>query len=104
MRPSIIPENQGGLVQGTQIADNIILVQEVIHSSITHREKGMAIKLDLANAFDRVNYEFLFQVMLRFGFDPGFVRWIQACIKSPWIAPLVNGRIANFFKASHGIH
>ena len=101
--PSIIPENQGGFIQGRQIADNIILVQEAIHSSISHREKGMVIKLDLTNAFDRVNYDFLFQVMLRFGFDPGFVRWIQACIKSPWIAPLVNGRTNNFFKASRGL-
>ena len=41
--------------------------------------------------------------MLRFGFDLGFVRWIQACIKSSWISPLVNGRAANFFKASCGL-
>ena len=96
--PSIIPENQGGFIQGRQIVDNIILVQEVIHSSINHWEKGMVIKLDLANSYDRVNYEFLFQVMLRFGFDPGLVRWIQACIKALWIAPLVNGRATNFSK------
>ena len=71
--PTIIPENQGGFVQGRKIADNIILVQEAIHFSITQREKGMVIKLDLANSFDRVNYDFLSQVMLRFGFDPVFV-------------------------------
>ena len=81
--PSIIPDNQGGFVKGRKIADNIILVQEAIHSSIKHREKGMIIKLDLANAFDRVRYDFLFQVMHRFGFDPGFINWIQACFKSP---------------------
>ena len=103
MLPSIIPENQGGFIQERQIADNIILVQEAIHSSISHWEKGMVIKIDLTNDFDRVNYEFLFQVMLHFGFDLGFVRWIQACIKSSWISPLVNGRAANFFKASRGL-
>jgi hypothetical protein len=53
--PTIIPENQGGFVQGRQLADNFILVQEAIHSSHLRNEKGMIIKLDLANAFDRVS-------------------------------------------------
>ena len=31
--PRIIPKNQGGFIQGRQIQDNIVLVQEAIHSS-----------------------------------------------------------------------
>ena len=58
----------------------------------------MVIKLDLANAFDRVRHEFLFEVMRKFGFDSKFVKWIKSCISSPWIAPLVNGKVTNFFK------
>jgi hypothetical protein len=83
--PSIIPENQGGFIKGRNIGDNIILVQEAIHSSQSRKEKGMVIKLDLANAFDRVRHSFLFQVMQRLGFDHSFVTWTQACIGSPWI-------------------
>jgi hypothetical protein len=101
--PLIVPENQGGFVKGRHIADNIILVQEAIHSSVRRKEKGMVIKLDLANAFDRVRHEFLFEVMRKFGFDTKFVNWIKACIGSPWIAPLVNGKVTNFFKASRGL-
>jgi ribonuclease HI len=101
--PLIVPENQGGFVKGRHIVDNIILVQEAIHSSVRRKEKGMVIKLDLANAFDRVRHEFLFEVMRKFGFDSKFVNWIKACIGSPWIAPLVNGKVTNFFKASRGL-
>ena len=101
--PFIIPENQGGFVKGRKIWDNIILVQEVIHSSLKNKDKGMVVKLDLANAFDRVSYPFLYQVMLRFGFAPEFVAWVKACISKPWIAPLVNGRAAPFFQASRGL-
>jgi hypothetical protein len=82
-RPLIVPENQGGFVQGRHIADNIILVQEAIHSSVLRKEKGMVIKLDLANAFDRVRHAFLFEVMNKFGFDLHFISWIKACIGSP---------------------
>ena len=101
--PRIIPENQGGFIKGRKILDNIILVQEAIHSSFQRNEKGMAIKLDLANAFDRVRHDFLFAVMGKFGFSQTFISWIKGCVGDPWIAPLVNGRPTNFFKASRGL-
>jgi len=59
----------------------------------------MIFKLDLASAFDRVRHDFLFQVLLRFRFDPTFITWVKACIGGPRITPLVNDRVANFFQA-----
>ena len=81
--PYIIPKNQGGFIKGRKIWDNIILVQEEIHSILKNGEKGMVVKIDLANAFDRDCHSFLYQVMLRFGFDPSFIRWVKACISKP---------------------
>jgi hypothetical protein len=74
-----------------QIWDNIILVQEAIHTSVTNKEKGMIIKIDMENAFDRVKHEFLYEVLSKFGFQSSFISWIKACISSPWITPLING-------------
>jgi hypothetical protein len=85
--PAIIPENQGGFVKGRHIVDNIILVQEALHSSIRRKDKGMIIKLNLANAFDRVRHNFLFKVMENFGFAPAFINWIKACICFPLDSP-----------------
>jgi len=99
----IIPENQGGLIKDRKIQDNIILVQEAIHSSFQRKEKGMIVKLDLANAFDKVRLNFLFAVMFKLGFHPHLISWIRACISGPWITPLVNGRTTNFFHASRGL-
>ena len=101
--PNIIPENQGGFIKGRKIWDNIILVQEAVHSSLKNGYKGMAVKLELENAFDRVSHPFLFTVMLRFGFALEFVSWVKACISKPWISPLINGRAAPFFQASRGL-
>ena len=63
----------------------------------------MAIKLDLANAFDRLRHSFVILVLKKFGFPTIFIKQVQACITSPWIAPLINGRPSEFFKASHGV-
>jgi hypothetical protein len=72
--------------------DNILLVQEDIHSSKEWGDKGMVINLDMANSFDRVRHDFLFTILTRFGFGPDFLAWISSCISDPWISPLINGR------------
>ena len=63
----------------------------------------MVVKLNLANAFDRVKHSFLLKVLQKIGFGEKFINWIRACISEPWIAPLVNGKAANFFKATRGL-
>jgi hypothetical protein len=63
----------------------------------------MSLKLDMANAFDRVEHNFLFKVLHKFGFSQNFINWINSCIESPWIAPLINGRPCPFFKVSIGL-
>jgi len=63
----------------------------------------MVIKLDMANAFHRVNHEFLVAVLKRFGISIKFINTILACITNPWITPLINGRPSNFFQSSKGL-
>ena len=48
----LILDSQGGFVAGRQILDNIIIIQESIHSSMERKQQGMAIKLDMANAME----------------------------------------------------
>ena len=84
--------------------DNVIQVQEALHSRIQRKEKGMLIKLDMANAFDRVKLSFLYSVLRSFGFSPTFINLIKSCTDKPWIAPLVNGRTKNLFQATLGLH
>eukprot|EP00253_Pinus_taeda_P021469 PITA_21469 len=101
--PSVISENQGGFLPNRHISDSILLVQEAIHSSLTRREKGFILKLDLANAFDRVRHSYLFVVLHKMGFDPSFTTMIAACITGPWISPLINGRSCSAFQSSRGL-
>ena len=44
--------------------ENLILVQEALHSNNLRKEKGMLIKLDMENAFDWVKHSFLEKVLL----------------------------------------
>jgi hypothetical protein len=94
---NLITENQGCFLKNKKITDNVVLVQEAIHSSIKIKDLGMVIKLDMENSFDCVKHSFLFSDLKAYGFSDTFIRWIKACIGSPWITPLINFRPSLFF-------
>ena len=91
-------------VKGIHLIDNVIQVQEALHSSFQRKEKGMLIKLDMKNAFDWVRLSILYEVLSSFGFSTDFVCLIKACTDRPWITPLVNGRPTKLFQATRGLH
>jgi hypothetical protein len=101
--PSLISLNQGGFVEKRQIIDNILLVQDAIHSSQQRGKHGTTIKINMANSFDRVRHGFLLVVLTRFGFNEFFLSWVVACIHFPWMPPLVNGKPTSFFKITRGL-
>ena len=43
--PKLISENRDGFMQNRQIIDNVILVQEALHSIKESRERGIVIKI-----------------------------------------------------------
>ncbi|GKF14751.1 retrovirus-related pol polyprotein LINE-1, partial [Tanacetum coccineum] len=58
--PYMISPTQGAFVPGRQITDNVVIVQEVLH--LMRKKQGqkgsMAIKFDLAKAYDRLRWDF----------------------------------------------
>ena len=52
--PSIVFDTQGAFTQGRLISDNILMAYEVFHAmrSDTNLNGSMAVKLDMAKAFD----------------------------------------------------
>eukprot|EP00253_Pinus_taeda_P035804 PITA_35804 len=67
--PTLISSEQTGFVEGRQILDNIIQAHEVIHSLTCNKREGMIMKLDIAKAYDKVNWMYIKKVLPTFGFD-----------------------------------
>ncbi|KAM1777719.1 hypothetical protein ACFX11_044342 [Malus domestica] len=104
--PKVISENQSAFVAGKQIQDNILVVHEILHSLI-HPKKddqaGMAIKLDMAKAYDRVEWKFLLSMMAKLGFAPLFCSWIKECISSTSVSIIINGTPTGFIVPERGL-
>ena len=79
----LISSSQGDFIKGRHILDNVILVQEAMHSSFQRKEQGMLIKLDMSNAFDWVKLSYIYTFLLFFGLSPTFVNLIKACTDKP---------------------
>ena len=101
--PRIISPQQSGFVKGRSMANNFLLAQELM-SEIGRkcRVENLALKLDMAKAYDRVSWPFLIAVLRRFGFGERFIDMVWWLISNVWFSMLVNGVPYDFFKSSCG--
>lgn len=63
----------------------------------------MMVKVDMAKAYDRVEWQFLLHVLSSFGFPVRFCKLIDQCISTLWFLVMMNGTMQGFFKSSSGL-
>ncbi|XP_042045033.1 uncharacterized protein LOC121791044 [Salvia splendens] len=101
---AVISPNQSGFVKGRLLHDNALLAQEMFHElARCSPAPNVAIKIDMAKAYDRVQWSFLIKVLRRMGFSDGWIALIERCIGSCWFSVLINGVPAEFFKSTRGL-
>eukprot|EP00253_Pinus_taeda_P028731 PITA_28731 len=101
--PSLIFGEQSGYVEGRKILDNIIQAREVVHSLTSKRQASMIMQLDIAKAYDKVNWIYIKNFFSTFGFDHDWIRWVMAFVTSPNFSILVNGLPSEIFTPSRGL-
>lgn len=90
----VISESQAGFVPGRIIHDNVLVAHEFLHALKSKKdcaEQYMAIKTDISKAYDRVEWNFLEDVMKKLGFVTIWIHWIMTCVRSASYSVLING-------------
>ncbi|GJS34386.1 putative reverse transcriptase domain, reverse transcriptase zinc-binding domain protein [Tanacetum coccineum] len=101
---TLISSNQSAFVPGRRITDNILLTQEIMHNY--HLDRGpprCAFKVDIQKAHDTVDWGFLHEVLIGFGFHPRMIGWIMECVTSTSFSISINGSLHGYFKGKRGL-
>ena len=103
---SIISETQSAFITNRLITDNILIAFESlfhIKNNCTSKQGFMALKLDISKAYDRVEWPFLEQILLKLSFHEDWVPLFMECITTVSYSILVNREPKGLFRPSKGL-
>ncbi|XP_019181382.1 PREDICTED: uncharacterized protein LOC109176404 [Ipomoea nil] len=94
MLGDLISESQSAFIPGRLITDNILVAAEVGHF-LNRKQCGVAgwgaLKLDMAKAYDRMEWPFLKRMLEVMGFDGRWIKLIMTCVTTVSYTVMVNG-------------
>ncbi|XP_065629558.1 uncharacterized protein LOC112003977 [Quercus suber] len=84
---------QSAFVLGRRSVDNVIVVQELIHTISNKKGPGgyMAIKVDQEKAYDKIEWSFITKVLINTNFPHNLVNLIMSCVSFVSTSILFNG-------------
>ncbi len=99
----IVQATQSYSVPGRDIADTIGTIRDVIEYMKRDGKGGIVLGIDWNKAFDRVEHEFLFKVLERFGFGERMVGWVRRLYGSARSRVKVNGILTDTFDVGRSV-
>lgn len=102
----LIAREQSAFVSGRLIQNNIMIVQEVLHQlrAKNRRKKFPAVlKLDMKEAYDKVEWDLLEACLRKLGFDEKWITWVMQCVSPVSFSVKYNGNPLPCFQPSRGL-
>jgi hypothetical protein len=69
----VISDSQSGFIRGRFILDSVVALHEILHEVKKDKQNDILLKIDFEKAYDKVNWQFLYQMMIMKGF------WTKWC-------------------------
>ena len=91
----LIDEDQTGFIAGRQTQDSIRRTIQIVNTIQSNKNSAILLSLDAEKAFDRVNWNFLYLVLERFGFNKDSVNCVKTIYQNPTARIKVNGNLTD---------
>ena len=99
----LVSPNQSAFIQGRYILESVVIAHELVHRMHSAKKPGLIIKLDYKKAYDRVNWDFLFEILKSRGFSSTWIGWIDSLVRGGTVGVNLNGEESSFFKPGKGL-
>jgi hypothetical protein len=73
----LISPTQTTFISGRNILEGVVVLHETIHELHRKRMSGVVLKLDFEKAYNKVNWDFIFQTLRMKGFSMKWCHWIS---------------------------
>ncbi|PWA87879.1 RNA-directed DNA polymerase, eukaryota, Reverse transcriptase zinc-binding domain protein [Artemisia annua] len=87
----IVNEVQSAFIADRQILDGPFILNELFQWCKSKKKQSLIFKVDFEKAYDSVRWDFLDDVLKKFGFGERWCGWIQSCLRSSRGSIIVNG-------------
>lgn len=74
----LISDMQSAFVWGRYILESVVTAHEIVHAVHSSGRQGLIFKIDYEKAYDKVNLEFLFELLALRGFGKKWIDWIRS--------------------------
>ena len=101
--PKLISATQTCCIIGRDIADTTASIRDLIEIIENDNLEGYLIKIDQEKAFDKVDHDYLFLVLEKFGFGPKFIQWIKIFYSNVNSSIKCNGFLTKYVKLNNSI-
>ncbi|GJQ94912.1 RNA-directed DNA polymerase, eukaryota [Tanacetum coccineum] len=102
-RMDLISDVQSAFVSNRQILDGPFILNELLSWCKHKKFKAMVFKVDFEKALDSIRWDYLEDVLKKFGFGDKWCGWINGCLKSAMGSVLVNGSPTSEFQFYKGL-
>ena len=103
---SVISPCQTTFVTNRNIHENIFIAHEAFHK-LSLKKKGqidnMVVKVDMSNAYDRLDWQFLKEVLIKMRFSSYYIDLIIEYVSLVQYTIIINGSPSHFFLPTRGI-
>ncbi|GJT77946.1 RNA-directed DNA polymerase, eukaryota [Tanacetum coccineum] len=99
----IVNEVQSAFIADRQILDGPFILNEVLQWCKSKKKQFLIFKVDFEKAYDSVRWDFLDEVLKKFGFGDKWCTWIQSCLRSSRGSIIINGSPTAEFQFHKGL-
>lgn len=99
----LISREQTAFMKGRNIMSGIMALHEILHETKRQKKIGVVLKLDFEKAYDKVDWNFLFDCLRYRGFCDKWLKWIKEVVSGGSLNIKLNNQLGPYFVSHKGV-